>query len=138
MIHRTLYMTCFVLLVSCFGLFSCKSTPPAPPPEPTRVVIEIESSADINPNAEGRPSPVVVRIYRLKSAVAFTAADFFSLFEKDKKILGDDYLGKKEIVMEPNGQQTIFFEPDEDVKTLGVFVAYRSYEECPRDLICCM
>ena len=130
MIRKKWYLICFVLVMFCSGLLSCKSTSPeAPPPEPTRVVLEIESSADINPNADGRPSPVVLRIYRLKSAVAFTSSDFFSLFEKDKKVLGDDFLGKKEIVMEPDDHQTIFFEPDEEVTTLGVFVAYRNYEE---------
>ena len=75
---------------------------PPPAPEPTRVVLEFEATGNINPNSEGRASPLVVRIYRLKSYSVFEDADFFSLYEKADDALGGELIDKEEILLNPN------------------------------------
>ena len=80
--HKGLILICVILMISACGMFKKKKPPP--PPEPTRVVLEFEAAGDINPNAEGRASPLVVRIYQLKSYSAFRKADFFSLYDNDE------------------------------------------------------
>jgi type VI secretion system protein VasD len=117
-----------VLMTACFSLNSCKC-PPLPPPEPTRVVLEIKASGDINPNDEGRPSPVVVRIYQLLSAEKFEHADFYSLFENDKETLKYDFLGSEEILVVPNEKRTMFFEPHQDTVCIGVLASFRHFEK---------
>ncbi|GGY36746.1 type VI secretion system lipoprotein TssJ [Pseudoduganella albidiflava] len=85
-----------VLLSACAG--APKAEPPAPP---TVIQATIAVAADANPDAGGRASPVVVRLFELKTLAAFEKADFFSLFEKGRETLGADLLADEEFVLQP-------------------------------------
>ena len=39
---------------------------------------------------------MVVRVYQLKTDVAFKGAEFFALFDDDMKVLGPDLIGRNE------------------------------------------
>ena len=127
MMKKGLVLIGVMLMVTACGLFG-KDKPP-PPPEPTRVVLEFEAAGDINPNAEGRASPLVLRIYRLKSYSDFGDADFFSLYEKDDEVLGGELINKEEILLNPNEKRTVFFEASDDIRTVGIFGVFRAYEQ---------
>jgi type VI secretion system protein VasD len=114
-------------MVNACGLFS-KDKPP-PPPEPTRVVLEFEAAGKINPNIAGRSSPVVVRIYQLKSYSVFHGTDFIPLFEKDEEVLGRELLHKQELILRPNEKRTVFFETSDKIRTIGIMAAFRNYEQ---------
>ena len=43
-----------------------------------KVPMTIAASTDANPDATGRPSPVVLRVYQLKGDGAFSRAEFFA------------------------------------------------------------
>jgi len=73
------------LLAGCAALMAC-STPP-PKPQPVNLKLNITASADVNPDAQNRPSPVVIRIYQLKDDAAFKGADFFALYDKEEATL---------------------------------------------------
>jgi type VI secretion system protein VasD len=120
---KALILICLIL--SACGLFG-KKKPPPPPPQPTQVVIEFEAAGDINPNGDGRASPLGVRIYQLKSYSAFGKADFFSLYDNDQGVLGGELLKKQEILLKPNEQRTVFFATEDLTQTiglLGIFIA---------------
>ena len=70
----------------------------------TKVVINFETSPALNPDPMGRPSPVVIRLYELKSLGVFNNADFFAIYEQDTTILGNDLNAREEIELVP-GQQ---------------------------------
>jgi type VI secretion system protein VasD len=127
MIKKGLILICVIMLVAACNPFKKKKPPP--PPEPTRVVLEFEATGDINPNSEGRASPLVLRIYRLKSYSVFEDADFFSLYEKDEEVLGGELINKEEILLNPNEKRTVFFEASDDVRTVGIFGVFRDYEQ---------
>lgn len=113
----------FCLLLTTIGLASCglfKKKQPPPPPEPTRVVLEFETAGDINPNIEDRSSPLVLRIYQLKSYSVFNKADFFSLFDKEDQTLAGQLTGKEEIMLKPNEKRTVYFETQSDTRTIGI------------------
>uniref|UniRef100_UPI000B3593DD type VI secretion system lipoprotein TssJ n=1 Tax=Crenothrix polyspora TaxID=360316 RepID=UPI000B3593DD len=61
--------------------------PPAPEPKPeepkkvTAIDTQITVSKAVNPNIEGQPSPVVMRIYELKNLGKFESGDFYKLFQ---------------------------------------------------------
>jgi type VI secretion system protein VasD len=57
--------------------------------------------SDVNPDRNGRASPVVVRVYELKSLAAFNSADFFSIYDKESETLGPDLNGKEELRLKP-------------------------------------
>ncbi len=48
----------------------------------------------VNPDEHKRPSPVVIRLYELKSSVVFAKADFVDLFERDTDVLKGEYVDK--------------------------------------------
>jgi type VI secretion system protein VasD len=127
MIKRTLILICCALTLAACGLFG-KKKPPPPPPEPTQVVIQFEAAGDINPDGDGRASPLTVRIYQLKSYSVFEKADFFSLYDKDTAALGSDLLKKQETLLKPNAQHTVFFKAEDGTKTIGLMGAFITNE----------
>jgi type VI secretion system protein VasD len=115
-------------MLSGCGFFKKKEKPPPPPPEPTRVIIEFEATGDINPNPEGRPSPLYLRIYQLKAYAVFEGADFFSLYDRDEEIMARDLVGKEEILLKPNEKRTVFYEVADDTGAIGLLGLFMDYE----------
>ncbi|MCB5206525.1 type VI secretion system lipoprotein TssJ [Methylovorus mays] len=60
--------------------------------EPTRLILKLEASGDVNPDQTGRASPIKVRIYELKDSAVFADADYFSIDNTDKTLLAADML----------------------------------------------
>ena len=127
MIKKIFVFICVILMVAACNPFKKKKPPP--PPEPTRVVLEFEAAGNINPNPEGRASPLVLRIYQLKSYSKFEDADFFALYEKDEEVLGGELVNKEEILLKPNEKRTVFYETSDDTRTIGVIGAFRDHEQ---------
>ena len=96
--------------------------------EPAEVVIRIKSAADINPDISGRPSPIIIRIYSLKSDGIFNNADFFALYEEDSTILGDTMTSREELEISPGDSMKIEKEYDLNTTHVGVLAAYRDLD----------
>ena len=41
------------------------------PPPKKFLTVDVQAAANVNPNANGRPSPVAVRVYELKAVAQF-------------------------------------------------------------------
>lgn len=125
-------LTRLALTLGVLAVVACAKPPPPPPPPPPPVVSEIQlqvlAGADVNPDARKRASPVTVRIYALKSAAPFEAADFFSLFDKDTATLGSELVQREEFLMRPGDQKAVPMKFGPEVKAIGVLVAYRDLE----------
>jgi type VI secretion system protein VasD len=111
-------------LVIAVALLGCAGGPP----KPAQVAGTIQASPQVNPSASKRPSPLLVRVYELKSAAAFNAADFMSLYQGDQGALGGDLLGKEEFVLAPGESKTFAKTLAPDTRFLGVLAAYRDLE----------
>ena len=85
----------------------------------------LAASADANPDANGRPSPVVVRVYQLKTDAAFKGADFFPLFDDDQKVLGQELISRDEYVLAPSERKTIDVVVSRDTRFVGALAAFR-------------
>jgi type VI secretion system protein VasD len=81
-----------------------------------------------NPDARGRPSPVVVRVYELRSVGAFGNADFFSLFEKEQETLAGELIGREEFILKPGEKRAYQRQLQPDTKFIGVVAAFRDLE----------
>jgi type VI secretion system protein VasD len=112
-------------MLLAFFLAACKTPPP---PVVTTLQMSVVAGADANPDARKRPSPVVVRVYALKSSAAFDSADFFSLFDKDTATLGADLVQKEEFLMTPGQQKALPFKFEPEVKVIAVMAAFRDLE----------
>ncbi len=92
------------------------------------LTIRIAAGAQLNPDARARPSPVVLRVYELKSSAQFDSADFVSLFDKDQATLGGDVVARDEIVLRPTETKTFNKPLNPDTKFVGVMAAFRELE----------
>jgi type VI secretion system protein VasD len=95
------------------------------PPKPAKAVITVAARPDVNPDASGRPSPVVVRFYQLKSDAAFSGAEFFPLFDDDKKVLAADLIARDEYELSPGEDKTLELTVPAEVRFVGAIAAFR-------------
>ncbi|CAN5469031.1 N/A [soil metagenome] len=112
------------------GLVAGCAAPPPPPPKPivTPVVLTLVGGADMNPDARGRASPLILRVYALKTPAPFDAADFFSLFDKDQATLGAEMAQREEVLLRPGETRKIEMTLAADVKAIGLLAAYRDLD----------
>lgn len=123
--------------VLTLGLGLLVSACSSPPPKPvvTQVSLNLVASADANPDARGRASPLTVRVYVLKAPGPFEGADFFSLYDKDQATLGPEMVKREEVLLKPGESKKLEFTLEPDAKNIAVLAAYRDLERARwRDL----
>lgn len=113
-------IACGFVLAGCAG-------PRASMPAPYTVVITAEEG--LNPDRNGKPAPVQVKVYRLRGMSAFGSADFFTLYEKDDQILASELVSKETITLQPGEAKVLLGKASGDERLLGVFVAYRDLDK---------
>jgi type VI secretion system protein VasD len=123
-------------------ILSCSSKPVAPailaiflalagcatsqPQRPIQVRTKLSSATDINPDASNRASPLVVRVFELRSDAEFAGADFFALYEREKQTLGEALIEREEFVLQPGTrEQELQLSIGRDTRFIGVIAAYR-------------
>ncbi|MEY4561434.1 MAG: hypothetical protein RLZZ618_711 [Pseudomonadota bacterium] len=111
-------------------LASCGSTkvPDILPPAKTTLVSTVIVGPGANPDSRKRPSPIVVRVYELKSTALFESTDFVSLFEKDQAVLGPELISREEATLRPGDVKAINKQLSSDAKFIGVVGAFRELE----------
>jgi type VI secretion system protein VasD len=102
--------------------------PPPPPPPPTVIKVTLAADPAVNPDGHGRPSPIVLRLYELKTVAAFGRADFFSLWDREKDTLGAELVARDEVQLRPGESRTIERPAGADAQQLAVVAAYRDIE----------
>lgn len=88
----------------------------------------ISASADINPDIEGRPSSVIVRVYQLTNKINFESANYNELFESNHNALGTEFITLNEYFVDPNSKNDVDLQISENAKYIGVVVGYRSVD----------
>lgn len=88
----------------------------------------IAAAPATNPDAQGRASPIVIRVYELRSHGAFSSADFFSIFEKEAETLGSELVGREEFSLRPADSRPYKRQLQPDTKFIGVAAAFRDLE----------
>ena len=143
-----IFKTGLILLV--FSLSGCSSPPekPEPPPpekkpepikvecpptapKPSAMLVEamINVSADVNPDIDSRPSPVVVRIYELKKRGKYKQADFYELFDNFESVLGADLLGSEQFHLNPGDNRTLKHDISPETQYIAVTAAFRDINQ---------
>ncbi|MFC4161728.1 type VI secretion system lipoprotein TssJ [Chitinimonas lacunae] len=88
-----------------------------------------QAQPNANPDANGRASPIVVRLYQLKAPANFQGADFFSLYERDRQTLGEEFIQSEELVLLPGEARKIERQITPETRYLGVIAAFRAIEQ---------
>jgi len=121
-------LVAWIGLAAAIGASGCAGAPPPPPPKPTVVAATLQATASANPDARKRASPLVVRIYELKSSAAFEAADFLSLYERDQATLAAEMGAREEFTLRPGDSKPWEKTVGPDVRFIGVIGAFRDIE----------
>ena len=97
-------------------------------PSATQIEVTLEASPNLNPNAEGRPSPLVVRFYELNSSDVFETSDFFTLYDNEMATLGQFIQFRDEMNIKPGQSIAFKREAKPDTRFIGVIAAYRDLD----------
>ncbi|AHL74122.1 type VI secretion protein [Stutzerimonas stutzeri] len=95
----------------------------------TKLDLSLQGSDRLNPDLNGRPSPIVIRLIELKHPVAFENADFFSLYQRPKESLSPDLVIQEEMELRPGEQRDLKLFVQEGSRYVGVLAAYRDLPE---------
>lgn len=107
------------------ALVSCGGTPVT---EVHNLKIKMAAAADVNPDMESRPSPIILHILELSSIDQFNRADYFSLTRDDAASLGGDVLNKTEIILTPGSSKETELELNVQTSFLGFVAGYRDID----------
>lgn len=97
-------------------------------PKKQGLSVSIQAAEDVNPDQQGRPSPIVVYVIELKSAETFKNLDFAGLTNASGAALGADRLNSTQTVVSPGGMQMLALEIDPSVTVIGVVAGYRDID----------
>ncbi|WP_115679538.1 type VI secretion system lipoprotein TssJ [Cupriavidus taiwanensis] len=122
--HRTARTVLLLGLVAASALGSACSSAPAQR-EQMKLDLAVTAKDTVNPDDKGRPSPVLVRVYELKTASAFENADYHSLETADKTLLMQDLLARDEFILRPGESREIERKLNADTQAIGFLVGYR-------------
>ncbi|WP_454869237.1 type VI secretion system lipoprotein TssJ [Pseudomonas farris] len=114
-------LTALMLLAGCSSL--------SPHSTVTKLNLKLTASDQLNPDLNGRPSPIVVRLLELKHPVTFENADFFSLYERAKESLAPDLVASEELELRPGETIEFKLSVEEGSRYVGVLAAYRDLPE---------
>jgi len=95
-------------------------------PAPTLLDLTLNGGEDLNPDLNGRPSPLVVRLVELKNPVGFENADFFPLYDNAKQVLAPDWVAEEEIELRPGESRELKLRVQNDSRYVGIYGAYRN------------
>lgn len=95
----------------------------------TKLDLSLAGSDQLNPDLNGRPSPIVIRLMELKHPVAFENADFFSLYQRPKEALAPDLVAFEELELRPGETRELKLSVQEGSRYVGVLAAYRDLPE---------
>ncbi len=116
-------------------LGGCSSEPPKEEPkqpteqQETKIQVNISVSSLVNPDINGRPSPIVVRLYELKNIGKFEEANFYKLFEDHEASLGSDLLASEKFHFKPGDTKTLGHTVAPDTKYIAVTAAFRDFNQ---------
>lgn len=125
---RRALLSALASVTAALWLGGCAKAPVIePPPPPALLEIAIQASAAVNPDAEGRPSPVMLRVYQLKEFAAFRKATLNELWGSESALLGAALVAQREFALRPGESASASMELPADVRQLGVAAAFRDF-----------
>lgn len=118
-------LTRWLIALSMLMLAGCAAEAPVRPPS---VRLDISAAAGLNPDPQGRASPVVLRVYELTDPYDFQRLDFFELCDHGDAALGKAGLARIAVTVRPGQRLTLLRDADPKTRFLGVAVAYREID----------
>jgi type VI secretion system protein VasD len=89
------------------------------------ITLAMAGLPNANPDATGRPSPVMLQMYELRSDLMFRQAEMVPLFSDPTGSLGADLIAYDEMTVLPGKAYEIEYEPTPETKFIGVMASFR-------------
>ncbi|MFA0810279.1 type VI secretion system lipoprotein TssJ [Microbulbifer epialgicus] len=132
-IRKLLHFTLLGILV--VTLTACQTTRRTLNLE-TSVELSVNIREDVNPDDDGRASPVVVRVFMLADDRQFAREDFLNLYENAQSRLGKDLLDTVILKEFAPGEQRIEeLQLTPDVKYIGLLAEFVQYQKADALLV---
>ena len=109
----------FILVAPVFGETARRQT---------TLELTIVGGAGLNPNAQGRASPVEVRIFDLSATQAFQAAPFDALLDHAGESLKKDISAQEELVLRPGAIEERSRSLSATTVAIGIAAGFRELE----------
>ncbi len=97
-------------------------------PKRENVGLQISATADVNPDLQGRPSPIILHVLELNSEEQFNRLDYVSLTQSSGAALGPDLLGKTRLVLSPGDNRNLPLELNPQTTFIGLVAGYRDID----------
>ena len=91
--------------------------------------VHVTAGESVNPDSGERASPVLLRVYELRSRDAFRDAGFDALHDDPEAALGEDLLGMAETMLRPGGSWHTERALQDGTRYLGVTAAFRNIDD---------
>lgn len=102
----------------------------------TDLKMEILVDSDVNPDEKGKPSPIYVRLYELKTSKLMEKSDFISLYERDMEVLGADLVARQELKrLIPGETRKERFVLSPDTQYVALFAEFFHYKKAKYKVI---
>ena len=102
----------------------------------TQFVLDIEASSNINPNVEGKASPLELRVYQLTDSQAFSQADFIQIYNDEQGVLKAELLLTRQLEsILPGETRQDVFPLAAETKYIGVIAGFADYREAKNKVI---
>ncbi|WNO60987.1 type VI secretion system lipoprotein TssJ [Rheinheimera sp. MMS21-TC3] len=118
---KSYLFTVFILIL----LGGCQTFYSTFPPSTT---LHFKVAQDINPDFEGRSSPVIIKVYELASKTIIENQDFFAIYDNADEVLRTDLLKKDELIFQPGERISYKMALQPATKAVAVIAAYRDIE----------
>ncbi len=89
----------------------------------------IKASSELNPDLNGRASPLVISIYQLKDKLAFKSLSYEQLSRNPYKNLKSSLIDYTNLEIQPGQQRKIERKMNTKTLYLGIVAAYRKLSE---------
>ena len=94
-----------------------------PPPPPTLVSVDVTADAALQRRRAAQRARLSARL-----PGGLRGAQFFPLYNGDAAVLKDDLVKRDDVLLAPGQSKTLALAPTDRTKAIGIFGAYRDYE----------
>lgn len=91
-------------------------------------MLSLTGTTEQNPDINGAPSPVAVRIIQLIDPNRFQHADAYAFIDNQQQALGADAAASEDVFVSPSEQRSIRIDPKPGVTAIGVAALYRDID----------
>jgi len=100
------------------------------------LLISFFVDADVNPDDNKISSPLIIRMYELKSPKIFKKTNFIDIYEKDTEVLGADLVAKQKLKpIQPGENRKVSFVLNKETEYVGLFAEFLKYKNAEFKLI---